>query len=75
MAARRVSLVARDAYLAALPERRARASAVPAHFWVFEHATDPERFVEFTEAASSELLAAALDPDPASDVWREVQGG
>jgi hypothetical protein len=72
---RQVPDAERADYLAALPVRKARAAAVPAHFWVFEHATERGRFVEFTEAASEADLAAADGRASADDVWREVQGG
>jgi len=49
--------------------------AVPAHFWVFEHADDRGRFVEFTEAAGEEQIAALHERDMPADIWREVQGG
>lgn len=65
----------REAYLASLVNRRARAASVPAHFWVFEHATEPGRFVEFTEAASDEAIAAVHEVGPMPALWREVQGG
>ncbi len=70
-----VASAERDAYLAGLVTRRARAKAVPAHFWVFEHATDSGRFVEFTEAASDDAIAAAQEDGQAPGLWREVQGG
>ncbi|MCE2902372.1 MAG: hypothetical protein ACK6DP_09790 [Gemmatimonas sp.] len=72
---RQVPEAERADYLAALPARKARAAAVPAHFWVFEHATDRGRFIEFTEAASEAHLAAAQGLEQAGDCWREVQGG
>jgi hypothetical protein len=45
----------RAAYLAALPLRKQQAASVPAHFWVFEHATDRGRFIEFTESDENQL--------------------
>jgi hypothetical protein len=72
---RRVRDDERAAYLAALTARQARAAAVPAHFWVFEHATERGRFVEFTEAASDASIAALHGHDMPADLWREVQGG
>lgn len=72
---RHVSDAARAEYLAALPSRRERAAAVPAHFWVFEHAAERGRFIEFTEAAGAEQIAALHGTDDARDLWREVQGG
>lgn len=71
----RVATADRAAYFAALADRRQRAAAVQAHFWVFEHAGDPGRFVEFTEAASEEILAAVSGNVETLGVWREVQGG
>ncbi|MBL0940196.1 MAG: hypothetical protein IBJ03_14980 [Gemmatimonadaceae bacterium] len=71
----RVPDAERATYLAALPARTSRAAAVPAHFWVFEHAADPGHFLEFTEAASDALLATALGVENVTDRWREVQGG
>ncbi|WP_309672931.1 hypothetical protein [Gemmatimonas sp.] len=75
MQERLVAPVEREAYMAHVAIRRARAAAVPAHFWVFEHATESGRFVEFTEAASDDAIAAAHEPDQTPGLWREVQGG
>ncbi|WP_310570088.1 hypothetical protein [Gemmatimonas sp.] len=75
MQERVVAQAEREAYLATLAIRRARAAAVPAHFWVFEHATESGRFVEFTEAASDDAIAAAHELDQTPGLWREVQGG
>jgi hypothetical protein len=75
MQERVVAQAEREAYLADLERRRARAAAVPAHFWVFEHATESGRFVEFTEAASEEAIAAAHEVAQTPGLWREVQGG
>ncbi len=75
MAERRVESTEREAYLAALVARREAAAAVHAHFWVFEHANEAGRFVEFTEAASDESIAAAHGSDVPAERWREVQGG
>jgi hypothetical protein len=71
----RVSDDERADYLAALPARTARAAAVSAHFWVFEHASDRGRFVEFTEAGDAQRLADLLGNDKPADFWREVRGG
>lgn len=65
----------REAYFTSLVNRRTRAASVPAHFWVFEHASESGRFVEFTEAASDEAIAAAHEADQMPALWREVQGG
>lgn len=75
MTERRVGPAEREAYLATLVDRRAVAAAANAHFWVFEHADDGGRFVEFTEAASDGAIVAAHGPDAPGALWREVQGG
>lgn len=75
MVERHVADGERASYLAALPMRTQRAAAVPAHFWVFEHATERGRFIEFTEAAGESELAAVHGQDMAAYCWREVQGG
>jgi len=62
-------------YLAALPARAARAAAASAHFWVFEHASERGRFVEFTEAGDAQRLAELVGNDAPADFWREVRGG
>ncbi len=62
-------------YLAALAARRSRAAAMRAHFWVFEHATERGRFVEFTEAANDASIASLHGHDLPGQLWREVQGG
>lgn len=72
---RQVTEAERAGYLSALSSRSARASAVSAHFWVFEHATERGRFTEFTEAASERDLASAGGLESADVLWREVQGG
>jgi hypothetical protein len=56
-----------------LPDE-ARAPAGP-HFWVFQHHTEAGRFLEFTEGATAEAVAALLDGAAADDLWHEVQGG
>ncbi|AMW05113.1 hypothetical protein [Gemmatimonas phototrophica] len=72
---RQVPDAERAAYFAALPQRKQRASAVPAHFWVFEHASERGRFIEFTEAGSETELAAVHGQDMSASCWHEVQGG
>jgi len=75
MAERRVDGAAREEYLATLASRRAAAATAQAHFWVFEHASDRGRFVEFTEAASDDAIALSRGHDAPESLWREVQGG
>ena len=72
---RRVNEAERAEYLAALPVRRQRAAAVPAHFWVFEHTTERGRFVEFSEAPGEDQLRALHGTEIPGDRWCEVQGG
>ncbi len=72
---RQVPAGERGPYLAAIPERSARAAAARAHFWVFEHHTESGRFLEFTEGVSAEAVAALLDGAPPDSLWREIQGG
>ena len=72
---RRVSDAERAEYLAALSPRKQRAAEVPAHFWVFEHADERGRFVEFSEADGDEQIASLHEPDVSPPIWREVQGG
>lgn len=74
MQERHVADVARAAYLTTVEARRTQAVSVRAHFWVFEHATESGRFVEFTEAASADDLATLIGGDAARDSWRELQG-
>jgi hypothetical protein len=75
MQERRVSDAERADYLAALSARSSSASAAQAHFWVFEHARESGRFLEFTEAADAVTLAQLLGVEDVSDHWREVRGG
>jgi hypothetical protein len=72
---RQLPAEARAPYLATLPERRTRAAEARAHFWVFQHHSEAGRFLEFTEGASAEAVAALLDGAAADDLWHEVQGG
>lgn len=75
MAERRVVGAAREDYLVTLASRRAAAAAARAHFWVFEHASDHGRFLEFTEAATDDAIASAQGHNAPELLWREVQGG
>ncbi len=75
MVERRVALAERTDYLAGLASTRAAASAVHAHFWVFERDDEPGHFVEFTEAADATLVASTHGGVLPAPLWREVQGG
>ena len=73
MIERRVPPSERGAFLTALSARRDAAQSYRAHFWVFEHAEDAGRFVEFTEAADEASVTAAHVGDLSASLWREVQ--
>ena len=74
MVERQVTSEQRSGYLAGLATTRAAASAVKAHFWVFEHEHEPGRFVEFTEAATATDVASTHGGVLPAPLWREVQG-
>ncbi|MCA0376477.1 MAG: hypothetical protein LCH84_12555 [Gemmatimonadetes bacterium] len=74
MQERRVSAEERPAYRAGLDARRAQAAAAQAHFWVFEHAADEARVLEFTEAASADVLRMLVGQDIDADHWRALPG-
>lgn len=65
----------RTAYLAALDARRSAVEEYGAHFWVFEHASNPGRFIEFTEGSSESSIRDALGDATDMVLWREVEGG
>lgn len=74
MAERLVPETERSVYLASLAARRVAHEAVGVHFWVFEHATIPGRFVEFAEARDGARLDLVADPSPAvTSRWRAVE--
>ena len=75
MVERRVSAAERDAYLRDLEERRSAANHIRLHFWVFEHADESGRFVEFTEGACEDDIASAHSHALPAPLWREVYGG
>ncbi len=72
---RHVHAHAREAYFAALQQRRVDFEEAHVHFWVFEHATEDGRFIEFAEGADVVALTSALSGSTPTNVWREVQGG
>ena len=63
LAMQRVVVPSRDRarYLEGLPARKAIFRGAGCNFWVFEEAEIIGAFVEFAEAGSPDLLAAALD--------------
>jgi hypothetical protein len=66
----------RDAYFAALRDRRARLRAAECNFWVYEDPADPGLFIEFTEARDADTLvaghAAVADTDSSAPILTEV---
>ena len=69
MTERRVAFPDRASYLAALRRRRAHAARAQVHLWAFEHADDPERFVEFVEGSDPAAVRAVGDD---SALWLGV---
>lgn len=67
-----VAMHERAAYLARLKAKHEHYSAAGCRFWVFEEASLPGAFVEFTEADDSHTLAAAhaSAPEPPRDPAR-----
>ena len=55
----KVSRHERDAYFAALRERRDRLRAAQCNFWVYEDPGEPGLFIEFIEARDADTLATA----------------
>ena len=82
MTERFVSASDRTGYVTALALRKQHAAAGGANFWVFEKTENPESFLEFVEAGSSEALSAAMislnreqtQTLSSAPVWREVTG-
>ena len=72
---RHVHADAREAYFAELQQRRVVFEEAHVHFWVFEHAIEDGRFIEFAEGADVLALASALGGSTPANVWREVQRG
>jgi hypothetical protein len=73
----KVSRHERDAYFAGLRDRRDRLRAAACNFWVFEDATEPGLFVEFTEARDADTLVAgrqaASDAEQSVPILNEVE--
>ena len=72
----KVSRHERDAYFAALRERRERLRAAHCNFWVYEDPGEPGLFIEFTEARDPDTLlaahAAADDSETSTPILTEV---
>ncbi len=70
----RIDPSVRHEYLAGIPARVQAAALAGAHFWVFEHAGQGGRFLEFTEGGSDDIVRAASGAESSSGLWREVKG-
>lgn len=72
----KVSRHERDAYFAALRDRRDRLRAQHCNFWVYEDPAEPGLFIEFTEARDADTLlaarAAADDAEATAPILTEV---
>lgn len=75
MVERWVSSNERDAYLATVAQRARAAAADHAHFWVFEHTDESGHFVEFTEGADANSIAAVHHGEMPGPLWRAIEGG
>ncbi|HET7456834.1 MAG TPA: hypothetical protein VFJ74_04200 [Gemmatimonadaceae bacterium] len=68
----------RAEYIARLRERQSYYKRAGCSFWVFEEAGLPGAYIEFTEAPSAKVLAAAHDAAPeqlmdANRIYQEVE--
>ena len=72
VAERRIDAGRRSEYLTSLGARRSAANASGVAFWVFEHMVDAGRFIEFTEGADANAVAASLSDQRTPELWREV---
>jgi hypothetical protein len=79
VAERQVDAAARGDYLTSVGARQHVAASSGVHFWVFEHAEESGRFIEFVEGASErDVRAVAVDGELLQGplaLWREVRGG
>ena len=76
-AERHVDEASRTDYLTSVGARQRAAASAGVHFWVFEHAEQSGRFIEFVEGASEhDVRSAAVGNhllNPPVMIWREVQ--
>lgn len=73
----KVSRHEREAYFAALRDRRDRLRASQCNFWVYEDTGEPGLFIEFTEARDADTLIAARsavsDSEATAQILTEVE--
>lgn len=72
---RTVAPESRARHVELLTTRRAQCAAVGAHFWAFEHDTEPGRFLEFVESREAAVLDALVLDESRSTRWRSVELG
>lgn len=61
-----------SAYRASLQHRQSMAQQANAQFWVFAHASDANRFVEFVEGADASQVAQVSGVEQAA-LWRAIE--
>jgi hypothetical protein len=61
-----------QAYHASLRHREVVAADANAHFWVFAHASDASRYVEFVEGSDASQVALLSGVEPAA-LWRAIE--
>lgn len=59
-------------YRESLIARRDSATAAAVHFWVFAHAQDSQRYVEFVEGSDAAQVAAVAGVDQGA-LWRAIE--
>lgn len=60
------------AYRESLRARQAAAKVAAANFWVFEHASDAHRYVEFVEGTDAAQVAHLANVEPGA-LWRAIE--
>ena len=69
---RQVEAERSEEYRATLRQRERAAAAANAHFWVFAHASDANRYVEFVEGADASQVAQLSGVEQAA-LWRAIE--
>ena len=59
-------------YLSALVHRQETAASENANFWIFAHASDANRYVEFVEGADAAQVARLSGVEQAA-LWRAIE--
>ncbi len=63
-----------DEYLKGVRDRSDVAIASSLHFWVFQHATDSSRFVEFVEGTDAVKVAQVAGVET-NELWNSIKIG